>query len=51
MLRTVHVIAHVTYEIENRLVRLWCDNTLGESWENTREACKTRGVAECIITP
>jgi hypothetical protein len=25
-------------------VRLWCDNARGECWENTREACKTRGV-------
>jgi hypothetical protein len=25
---------------KTRLVRLWCDNALGECWEKTREACK-----------
>ena len=29
-------------------VRLWCDNARGKCQENMKEACKTRGVAECF---
>ena len=29
-------------------VRLLCDDARGECWENTREACKTRGVADIL---
>ena len=35
--------------IETSRVCLWCDNACGESWENTREACKPRGVAELTL--
>ena len=32
-------------EIENgSRVHLWCDSAREKCWENTREACKTRGV-------
>jgi hypothetical protein len=29
-------------------MRLWCDNALGECWENTQEACKTLGNASFL---
>ncbi len=35
-------------KLKTSRMKLCSDNARGECWENTREACKTRGVVECF---